>query len=327
MNSSIEDALKIYLEIYFSKRDLKSTLDIFSDSCSGYGTGLDEVSSSYQKLQELYTRDIEEVPSPINFQLIDLMSETFSDSSGYTACRVNLEMFIAEHKVKFNQMRLSIFWVVSEKKWKIKHMHISFPTDLHEDGEAYPIKELEEKNRVLKRVVKERTKELEEALDALTLLSITDKMTTLFNRYKTENYLEQEIERSKRYSSDLSIIMLDIDYFKRINDTYGHSVGDEALKEFATILSQRTRKNDIVGRWGGEEFLIISPSTNIEKVLLLAEDIRQTIEQHHFKTIDKLRSSLGVATHIEGDSVISLVDRADRALYKAKNSGRNRVSK
>lgn len=119
--------------------------------------------------------------------------------------------------------------------------------------------------------------------------------------------------------------MLDLDKFKSVNDTYGHQAGDEVLKELALILKTNVRESDIVGRWGGEEFIIIAPNTNMEDAVKLAEKLREKISEFKFSFAGHKTGSFGVATYRVGDDEKSLIKRADDALYHAKESGRNKV--
>lgn len=154
-------------------------------------------------------------------------------------------------------------------------------------------------------------------------ISITDKLTDIFNRLKLDELVVEQIETYQRYKIDFSIILIDIDNFKIVNDTFGHDVGDNVLRHLATCLQNRTRATDFVGRWGGEEFLIICPNTNAKNALIAAEYIRESIEQEHFDGVNSITLSLGVTGFIEKDTLDSIFKRADTALYKAKKSGKN----
>lgn len=156
-------------------------------------------------------------------------------------------------------------------------------------------------------------------------LSETDKLTKLYNRAKIDTLLESEMERAERYGQPLSILMLDIDFFKSINDNYGHHIGDLILQEFAAILQKGVRKVDFAGRWGGEEFLIISPNTDSRQASILAEKLRLSIEKHTFSNGIKRTSSIGIAQYDINEESSALFKRADDALYEAKKSGRNKV--
>jgi diguanylate cyclase (GGDEF)-like protein/PAS domain S-box-containing protein len=156
-------------------------------------------------------------------------------------------------------------------------------------------------------------------------ISQQDKLTELYNRVKLDDCLEVEMDRFMRYNSLFSIILIDIDYFKQVNDTYGHQVGDSVLIEFANILREYTRNVDIVGRWGGEEFMIICSETNISGAVKLAEKLREEIERFDFKVVGHKSASFGVSEFGSHDNIETLVKRVDENLYKAKESGRNRV--
>ncbi|GAA6173434.1 ABC transporter substrate-binding protein [Colwellia sp. KU-HH00111] len=156
-------------------------------------------------------------------------------------------------------------------------------------------------------------------------LSITDKLTGLNNRLRLDDIMLEEISRMKRYSLTLSIILVDIDFFKIVNDNFGHLVGDQVLIEIAQILRINCRGVDVVGRWGGEEFLIICPETSIEEAISAANKFRTIIAQHDFPEVGNKTASFGVTTGIPSDSVADILRRADKALYRAKDQGRNRV--
>jgi diguanylate cyclase (GGDEF)-like protein len=157
-------------------------------------------------------------------------------------------------------------------------------------------------------------------------ISVTDQLTGLYNRHKLNEVLDNELNRSERTESSFGVIILDIDNFKSVNDLYGHNVGDSVLQELAVLLKKTLRITDTLGRWGGEELLIIIPQGDIVNEQLLAEKLRVKIETHIFTTVNHITTSFGVATYKEGDSIISLIKRADDALYHAKRNGRNQVS-
>nr|WP_301003541.1 GGDEF domain-containing protein [Arsukibacterium sp.] len=159
----------------------------------------------------------------------------------------------------------------------------------------------------------------------LQRLSITDTLTGLYNRSKLDDILSQEIARSIRHQSPFSVILADLDFFKSINDNFGHMAGDQVLMSFAGIMLQHCRELDVAGRWGGEEFLIICPHTDISGAKLLAERIRAAVAEFEFAHGKQLTVSLGVASFIRDDDANTILKRADDALYRAKGKGRNRV--
>jgi diguanylate cyclase (GGDEF)-like protein len=159
----------------------------------------------------------------------------------------------------------------------------------------------------------------------LQRLAVTDQLTKLKNRKRIDELFSSEIDKVKRYKHPFSIILIDVDHFKSVNDTYGHQTGDLVLVTLAEILKNSVRKTDTPGRWGGEEFIIICPETDLAGVISTAEHIRKKIESHHFETVEHKTASFGVTEYVEGDTQKTMIDRADKALYEAKANGRNRV--
>jgi len=152
-----------------------------------------------------------------------------------------------------------------------------------------------------------------------------DALTGALNRAGLEPHLEASLAGAQRHGHPMSVALVDIDYFKQVNDTYGHNLGDSVLVQLVGILQKRLRKADSLARWGGEEFLILLPNTAEAGALQLAEELRQAVEQTVFEHHQPLTISIGVATAQTDDSLKSLVRRADHYLYAAKNSGRNQV--
>lgn len=152
-----------------------------------------------------------------------------------------------------------------------------------------------------------------------------DSLTGAYSRAKFDNIFQSEFSRSIRYFNPLTILFIDIDNFKTINDTHGHDIGDEVLKKFAQLISSNSREFDLLARWGGEEFILMLPQTNINDGYKLAEKIRNIIASNRFDKIQTLTCSIGLTMLDKGDSPESLIKRADNALYKAKSTGRNRT--
>ena len=185
--------------------------------------------------------------------------------------------------------------------------------------------ELEEEKSQLIDKLRFEVDQRKEAEERLIKLAITDELTGLNNRRHINTLLEEEIKRAVRYSNDLSLIGIDIDHFKSINDNFGHDVGDQVLKAFSKLLLHVNRDTDKVGRWGGEEFILILPHVNGDTALTLAERLRNEVENESFPIVNKITISIGIAAYQQGDTANSLIKHADRALYSAKNKGRNRV--
>lgn len=152
-----------------------------------------------------------------------------------------------------------------------------------------------------------------------------DSLTGAYSRAKFDYLFHSEFARSIRYFNPLTILFIDIDNFKIVNDTYGHDIGDEVLKKFANLISTNSRELDVFARWGGEEFILMLPQTNINDGYKLAEKIRNIIALHKFDQIETLTCSIGLSMLNKGDNHESIIKRADNALYKAKSTGRNRT--
>ncbi|MBJ7312783.1 diguanylate cyclase [Rugamonas sp. CCM 8940] len=197
----------------------------------------------------------------------------------------------------------------------------------------------QELNQSLERKVLERTGQLQQALRAqqavseqlqeknreLDRLSITDRLTGLCNRLRLDQVLDDEIKRYQRCGNPFSLMLLDVDHFKRVNDTFGHQAGDIVLAEMADLLAKGTRAVDVVGRWGGEEFLLVCRDTELEGAALLAEKLREQIAGHVFRVGGGKTCSFGVTSVVADDTLAQMIARADRALYRSKAGGRNRV--
>lgn len=179
----------------------------------------------------------------------------------------------------------------------------------------------------LNRQIARANEELKVKSLELERISRTDTLTGLANRRHIESVLDAEIGRTRRYGRDLSIILIDLDNFKNVNDTYGHQSGDTVLVKFAEMLQATVRASDVAGRWGGEEFLVISPENNLAGVAALAELIRLRLAEIPFAVSGRQTASFGVACLVAGESRDGLVRRADDALYKAKKNGRNCVER
>lgn len=186
-------------------------------------------------------------------------------------------------------------------------------------------KSMMEVNANLENLVVARTRELELRNRDLELLSSTDRLTGLYNRLKLEQILDEEHQRSQRYGTSFSLAIVDIDLFKQVNDTHGHQTGDQVLINIARILQDHVRSMDAVGRWGGEEFLVIFRETTIHAAIATAEKLRCAIANHEFEVVGKKTASFGVTSYYHPDNINEMMKRADNALYHAKNCGRNRV--
>lgn len=169
-------------------------------------------------------------------------------------------------------------------------------------------------------------KVVDETNRELLRLSTTDMLTALNNRRKIDAHLEHFHELADHDDRLYSVILADIDRFKRINDRYGHHQGDEVLKDVAILIKDHIRKTDIVGRWGGEEFLVLCAGTDGKEAAIVAEKLRRAIENHSFSIPEQLTCSFGIGTYGRGSYSRDVVKWADEALYRSKAEGRNRVT-
>ncbi len=157
-------------------------------------------------------------------------------------------------------------------------------------------------------------------------ISVTDKLTGIYNRLQCDERIAQETARAERTGHSLALILFDIDHFKAVNDTYGHQQGDQVLMDLAGLVQEEMREYDFLARWGGEEFLVLSPETGRGDASALAERIRRRVETRTFGEAGRVTISLGVSLYRPGaDTAESFLQRADRALYRAKEQGRNRT--
>ncbi len=185
--------------------------------------------------------------------------------------------------------------------------------------------ELGHLNLELEEKVQERTNDLELANDELRILARTDSLTGIHNRYSFMQGLEAEIKHVKRFNEPFSLIMLDVDFFKKVNDKYGHGVGDTVLIELVTLIKEHLREVDLFCRFGGEEFVVLLPNTSSQAACEMAERIRLKVAQHTFASVGTVTISLGVAEYQLNRDMDELLKAVDVALYKAKHAGRNCV--
>jgi diguanylate cyclase (GGDEF)-like protein/PAS domain S-box-containing protein len=161
--------------------------------------------------------------------------------------------------------------------------------------------------------------------ERLKQLATTDALTGICNRRHFDEVLASEINRAARFSSPLSLILFDIDHFKRVNDTFGHQAGDRVLTQLAVTVGNSIRTVDLFARWGGEEFVVMLPGSDLDAGRLLAEKLRMALEKQPFSDVGQVTCSFGVAEYAPGDNADALIKKVDRCLYHAKASGRNRV--
>lgn len=291
--------------------------------------------TEHRRMQELlfrYSQILSTVHDPMAFIDKNLVFRTVNDAfmTFYQKKREEIEghpveallgQDFIEKKIKWNIQKCLAGEKVNQQEW------FDFP-----DGKRrcmymiyYP---LFAKDDVVSGVIFNATNitKIKEMEEELKRLSVTDQLTQVFNRVQFSRSLEEEIKRHKRYETDLSLIMFDIDHFKSINDTYGHDVGDTVLVGLAKLIQRCIRDTDIFSRWGGEEFMLLLPHTHIDNATKLAERIRTRIMANEFEVIGSLTCSFGVTQFRSEDTDETFTKRVDNALYESKHSGRNRVT-
>ena len=322
---AIEKALYAFLDIYFTARDTEGTYAYFSDFLTGFGSSKDENAFDVDQAKAFFARDIREAPNPIHFTIEQLTITAPNDETGFVTFFLSISTVLHKQVVSFNRLRYTLSFIKKADQWQIAQKHLSFPSSITGSDEGYPVKELEARYQTVKRLVDEKTEALEEALEKITTLANTDSLTNLPNRHFIESRLASQLKHLNGDEALFAIIMVDIDSFKTINDTYGHLKGDTILRAMAHTLASQLETSENIGRWGGEEFIILCPGCSEQETMKKAEAIRQDLSQKTFDNIGIQTASFGIASYQKGDTVESMIMRGDRALYEAKRLGKNRV--
>jgi diguanylate cyclase (GGDEF)-like protein len=217
-------------------------------------------------------------------------------------------------------------FAISEKRAVVfEHMHKDDAgEDMFVEVHAYPIIDNEGKVRSCIEYAVDIT-DRKKMQNDLVALAETDPLTGTLNRRKFFDLLDIELLRATRYSRPMSLIMLDVDNFKTVNDTHGHDVGDDLLRDLVRILQVQIRKCDFLARMGGEEFLLLIPETDKSGVLVMADKILGAVRSYRFRKVENITVSIGITCYSRGDSADDIVRRADKALYLAKQNGRDRA--
>lgn len=322
----IEAFFQDYLDSYFKKRNFHDLEPKLGDDLHGIGTGLHEVAQDRQAANRIFQQDLQEAPDPIEYSLLSLTITRPFQGVGYITSELNLKTVIEEQPVSFQHLRMSLAVTKDKDAWLVRQLHVSFPTAAHEAGESYPVKKLKEQKEFLERVVEEKTAQLEAALRKSAHQANTDQLTGLKNRYFMDQALKEAVSQALELGSPLSLIMLDVDHFKTVNDSFGHQEGDVILKKFATALTTGLPESCTLARWGGEEFLILCPDQDVNQALELVKSIQLNLRSVDFRPLYQVTASFGVTQLEAGDSLDSLLLRADKGLYLAKSRGRDQAA-
>lgn len=320
-----------YLRMYSSRDDQLTTC--FSENFSGFTGGGDFLVKDREEWVAITRQDFTQIKDPIRIELKDLTIQSLADTVAVATSFFTIHLPIKDHILSRETARLVLIFRKEAADWKISHSSISIPYHLVRAGEIYPLQELVERNQYLEELIAERTlqlsdklQKLEAATETISWLARTDELTGLHNRRSFNEIFALELSAARRHGYPLSLISIDLDHFKTVNDTFGHSVGDLVLKEFAGLMLKMVREEDVSARWGGEEFIILLAHTAGDAAAAVAERMRSSFAQNPGSAAPlPMTASFGVAQLQDGEEADALIRRADEALYRAKQEGRNRV--
>lgn len=277
-------------------------------------TGKRIITEVNPKFLELFGYSLDEViGKSVKMIHLDEQAYTYFGNSVYSQTAYHIMVKI---EYQFKRKDGTIFWT------EISGRAID-QTDL-DKGVIWVMINITERKKI-ENELKNKNRLLIHANRVLKKKSIRDSLTNVYNHQFIVTALEKLLEHANRYNEALTILMVDIDHFKRVNDMYGHQAGDYIITTIVRIIKSSLRKADLIGRYGGEEFLIILPKTDMSSAVVVAERIRQNIENKKYKIPDlKITASIGLAEY-HGEEISSLINHADECLYKAKRNGRNRI--
>ncbi len=282
-----------------------------------------------QRLEDTLTPESMAKVNKIAKRILDAVAA--GDFSPEAASSVDeFQQYCKDGSIK--DIEISTRVILNERDHAIDVLGVSRDVSRRKNLEATLKSEMEEKNRLIE-TLSAKEKELRRLADELKtkneLLNAiikTDNMTGAHSRYYFDQRVHNEMKRSSRFGIPLSIIFFDLDHFKTVNDRFGHDVGDEVLIRIASITERFIRMPDLFARWGGEEFMILQPRTDLDEALRLAEELRIIISQTAFSTAGRVTASFGVAQWEPEEAFEHWFKRVDYALYRSKSNGRNRVS-
>lgn len=348
--------VKSYFYDYLTLRDYNKIISYFSEDITWFGTGIGEICNNGTEAQQLMRDDIKQMPDSLTlfndrFNAYEINDNTFIVWGIFSAAASTS----AEGDFLFEGVRATAVCTYNDVRWSVRHFHVSLPHRDQDKDEFYPLKEIEGQNLKLQQLVQQKTAEIEKQKEQLeianhrirevnselitaniklsTLNEIlreqasTDILTDTLNHHYIMKRLSWELDRSKEINQPLCILMIDLDHYKEINDKYGHVIGDKVLAEFPAIIKKKLRKSDSIGRYGGEEFLVILPDSELDEAVIIAQRIKEAIYNHKFTEYDiGISASIGVSYCKPDYTAEKFINDADKMLYKAKESGRNTVA-
>lgn len=320
-----EQAFQYYMDVYMTRRDLGLLEEMINEDFCGFGTGVDETVYNKKEGIKVFCRDITTAPNPLRYKLRRKEIKLLDQQNAIVNVQLDIATEIMGQELKLNNFRMMMVFHEREGLIKLAGLHVSFPTEIHEEGESYPLKELEDRAHVLSRMVEEKTKSLQEAYKELELIINTDSLTSLASRYFIEKAMVREWQRFNRFERGYSLIIMDLNDLKHINDNYGHKVGDEILKITGQTIKNQLRPTDIAGRWGGDEYLLLLPETGIPGAIKIAERIKGHMSLQKWPVKEEVNLSFGISTIRSGEDSEDLFCRVDAALYEAKNNKKDKI--
>jgi len=319
-------AIEIKVDKFFTKplKDLEEFLGALTSISNSIGIKKEVKKSTHEDKEKnrFIDKHIMLSTSDLNGNIIDI-SSAFLKISGYKKEEVIGKNHSIFRGKKYCVYKFAQMWkdLEEDKTWEGELENIS------KDGKVYFIDMIIEPirdERGVKIGYKSIKQDITEKKD-IKILSQKDTLTGIGNRRSFETNLQIQQDNVTRYEIKCSLIMIDIDDFKSVNDTYGHLVGDEVLKEFANILTSNIRKSDIAARWGGEEFAVVTPNLDINDAFKFAQKLRVEIENFNFLNKIKLTASFGLSTLGKNKTINDIIHQADEALYFSKGKGKNLV--
>lgn len=327
----IQELFETYRQRYLNRDPL--LLNDFSENFSGYTGCGNFLVHDLAQWQTVTRTDFIQIPDPIHWEILDLHLQDLAEDVVAVVALFHIHLPLNTGFLPKETARLTLIFRREGEAWKVAHSGISLPYQVQPSGdEVYPLQNLTKRNRLLEGEVAARTAELEEANRKLKTLSQTDGLTGIANRRQFDIWLAQEWNRARRLNSALTLIMIDVDYFKLYNDRYGHLSGDHCLQELARLLADHARRcGDLAARYGGEEFALLLPNIHPMQALFIGQHFVQALSALALPHTDSpeglITASAGIAYLIPNahNTPAMLIEQADAALYRAKQTGRNRV--
>lgn len=288
----IYSLFKKYIDMYSSRDERMGSY--FSENFTGFSGSSNDMVTNKTQVLELIQQDYAQVSEPIGIEILELTLQDLADDVVAATAFFHLHLPLSDPFLSEEVARLVLVFRYEQTDWKIVHGGLSIPFEPTQGAEMYPVSAIEKRNRDLEQLIEVRTKELEQANRLLQIRSDTDGLTQISNRRYFDSMLKKEWNRCERLGAELSVIMLDIDYFKKYNDHYGHLAGDDCLQTLAQEFTKSlTRAGDLVARYGGEEFVVLLPTTGLHAALDVAAHLEKAVAS---LALPHAQSSFGIVT-------------------------------